>query len=104
MRTLKAWCSGCCHEVTVPLADVLLIVPEPDLAPRCEFRCPECGSERSVTTSDEIADTLIRAGVVAERVDVVVPSGHADGPPLTDDDEIAFGLALEAANFSPAEL
>jgi hypothetical protein len=68
---------------------VLLIVPEPDLAPKVRVPLPGVRqSERSVTTSDEIADTLIQAGVVAERVDVVVPSQHADGPPLTLDDLI----------------
>jgi predicted RNA-binding Zn-ribbon protein involved in translation (DUF1610 family) len=75
---MTAFCDSCKREVSVLLSNAMLVIPTLPLAPKVQFSCPECGSERSVTTSDEIADTLIQAGVVAERVDVVVPSQLAE--------------------------
>ena len=57
------------------------------------FSCPTCGASVRQDVPLALVRALAEAGV---RTLQVASEQHRDGPALTEDDLIAFGLALEA--------
>ena len=57
------------------------------------FSCPTCGASIRQDVPLAVVRALQEAGVRAVQV---ASEQHRDGPVLTEDDLIAFGLALEA--------
>lgn len=84
-----------CYELVKPRAADVSLVVETRLRGRYTFPCPEC---RCVVTKDADAGA-IRALRYARVREVEAPtlSRRPDGPPLTEDDLIAFGRELESA-------
>lgn len=96
MNANRVYCQHCQAWQDLDLDDALLLIPDVGKA-SLSFLCPSCGSRRVVPAAADKVDALAAAGVPAERLDFAVPSGHIAGPPISEDDVIAFGREIEAA-------
>lgn len=100
---IKVACYAC-GEVRISPRDVMLLVS--DEQPEWSsygFTCPRCRARVVVAATARVISLLLSADV---RATVWNPPAEAfelhDGPPLTDDDLIDFGLALTRCD--PSEL
>ena len=97
MTTVIVRCSDCEAELRLPSSAVKVFEYGPDAEVWYSFTC-DCGVYCSRLADDETIGLLALAGLKPK------PAPHAptiagippQGPPITWDDVIAFGLALEA--------
>lgn len=93
MTIVEVQCPDC-DAVKVPSTGIgLLVSPRVSLY---SFTCPLCGGAVQAAASDRDVSLLMSAGVRAVAAPVEV-STRLGGDVLSEDDEIAFGRALEAA-------
>lgn len=85
-------CAECTLDVRVPTTSITLV--KSGEVTTYGFCCPRCRAETVRVPPDGLLRELQAAGV---RLRVYVPPARADGPPLTEDDLIAFGRFLESA-------
>jgi len=100
MTTIRATCPDC-GDVDLTPGDLRLEVLETLAAPErlFSFHCRGCEAQVVGEASSEAARSLERAGVVVRHVRLPAEAREPhEGPRLTEDDLIAFGLRLQAAD------
>lgn len=91
MSDIKSTCTECGVNVDLPSPAVRVISTPRTLA--MSFRCPECDGQSYNSVTSEGYRLLRAAGVAFV---VLLPHTVPPGPRITEDDLLAFGLALEA--------
>jgi hypothetical protein len=86
----------CCGEVTLPACLVRLVLSNVPERSVYSWRCPRCGEFHEMVATKRALAILRDAGVLAEpwHIPQEALEPHT-GPPLDDDDLIAFLRALE---------
>lgn len=94
MTTIKASCPVCGEQELTP-GDIRLMVCRNAPSSYYEFGCPSCGDDVRKPADDYVISLLMSGGVVAHTWEL---APRPAGPPLTEDDLIAFGLAIETCD------
>lgn len=94
MVVVKVSCTACDAEVNLPGTAISLL----EYDGRCTyaFQCPRCKA-RVVRDAEKAHRSLLVSSGIKPRV--IVPyqrDAEPAGPPINSDDEIAFGLEIEA--------
>lgn len=89
---VDATCPECEHKARVPANAVECVVCEHGA--QVTWVCPGCQNRQAQSVSDGKVKLLRGTGV---RMTVIAAEEGGRGDPITEDDLIAFGLAIEAA-------
>jgi len=88
--SIRATCKACDTAIELPSAKFIIAADQASY----EFVCPACKVRNFCEADRNIIELLIEGGVPIRR-----PRSHPEKPPpgavITEDDLIAFGLAIE---------
>ncbi len=93
---VKVTCPTCGPLTVRSTAIRVTLSHNPDLN-RYEFQCTHCHAWISKPADDETVHLLTVTAQITPTLLPDIRSRRPDGPPLSEDDLISFGLALESA-------
>ncbi len=88
-----------CGAVHISHREIALTVVDGERASFYAFTCPRCRTRTVKPAAQDVITALVSGGVSPAALN---PSQRPTGPPLTEDDLIAFGREVEARR-SPFE-